>query len=201
MAIQVSGTAVISDARALTNITSIDGTTATSISAAITVIPTGVIAIWSGSVVSIPSGWLICDGTNATPDLRNRFVIGAGSTYAVAATGGATTTSTVVAHTHTVSGNTSASGTHTHTGTTSTIGNHTHTITQGGGNGNVVQSLIYDEQGGTKETSAAGSHSHTFTTDAGGDHTHTVSGNAASTGSASVSILNPYYALCYIMKT
>jgi hypothetical protein len=74
-------------------------------------------------VASIPSGWLICDGANATPDLRDRFVIGAGSTYAVDATGGATTTASVAAHTHTLSGNTSNSGTHTHTGTTSNTGN------------------------------------------------------------------------------
>jgi len=50
---------------------------------------TGIIAIWSGSIVSIPTGWVICDGNNGTPDLRNRFVVGAGDTYAVDANGGA----------------------------------------------------------------------------------------------------------------
>ena len=50
--------------------------------------PSGGIVMWSGSVASIPSGWLLCDGTNGTPDLRNRFIVGAGSTYAVGATGG-----------------------------------------------------------------------------------------------------------------
>jgi microcystin-dependent protein len=206
MAIQVSGTEVISDARALTNITSIDATTAASISAEIAGIPTGVIAIWSGSVASIPSGWLICDGANSTPDLRDRFVIGAGSTYAVDATGGATTTASVAAHTHTLSGNTSNSGTHTHTGSTSNTGNHSHNVGSYGDGEN----LPYKPQrvpagntaaSGNTATSNTGAHSHTFTTDAGGDHTHTLSGNAASTGDASVSILNPYYALCYIMKT
>ena len=49
----------------------------------------GIIAIWSGSIVSIPTGWVICDGNNGTPDLRNRFVVGAGDTYAVDANGGA----------------------------------------------------------------------------------------------------------------
>ena len=49
----------------------------------------GIIAIWSGSLVSIPPGWVICDGNNGTPDLRNRFVVGAGDTYAVDANGGA----------------------------------------------------------------------------------------------------------------
>ncbi|GAH94439.1 unnamed protein product, partial [marine sediment metagenome] len=45
---------------------------------------TGMILIWSGSVASIPGGWQICDGTNGTPDLRNKFIIGAGDTYAPA---------------------------------------------------------------------------------------------------------------------
>jgi hypothetical protein len=63
--------------------------------------PSGAIVLWSGSIGSIPSGWLICDGTSGTPDLRNRFVVGAGSTYAVAATGG-TADAIVVSHTHTM---------------------------------------------------------------------------------------------------
>jgi len=62
---------------------------------------TGMIIIWSGSLGSIPSGWVLCDGTNSTPDLRNRFVIAAGSTYAVGATGGSAD-SIVVSHTHTL---------------------------------------------------------------------------------------------------
>jgi hypothetical protein len=48
----------------------------------------GMIILWSGSVVSIPAGWLLCNGASSTPDLRDRFVVGAGSTYAVDATGG-----------------------------------------------------------------------------------------------------------------
>jgi len=51
-------------------------------------VPTGVILLWSGSTGSVPSGWYLCDGTNGTPDLRDRFIIGAGNTYAVNATGG-----------------------------------------------------------------------------------------------------------------
>jgi hypothetical protein len=57
-------------------------------SQAITTFSTGMILLWSGSIATIPSGWQICDGTNGTPDLRDRFIVGAGSTYAVAATGG-----------------------------------------------------------------------------------------------------------------
>lgn len=50
--------------------------------------PAGGIIIWSGAATNIPSGWALCDGTNGTPDLRSRFVLGAGSSYSVGATGG-----------------------------------------------------------------------------------------------------------------
>ena len=63
-------------------------------------IPSGGIIIWSGSVATIPTGWLLCNGSSSTPDLRNRFVVGAGSTYAVGATGGSAD-AVVVSHTHT----------------------------------------------------------------------------------------------------
>ena len=39
-------------------------------------VPSGAILMWSGSSDLIPDGWLLCDGTNGTPDLRNRFVVG-----------------------------------------------------------------------------------------------------------------------------
>ena len=60
----------------------------------------GMIMLWSGSSAAIPIGWLLCDGTSSTPNLRDRFVVGAGSTYAVGATGG-TADAVVVSHTHT----------------------------------------------------------------------------------------------------
>ena len=63
-------------------------------------IPSGGIILWSGSTGSVPSGWYLCDGTNGTPDLRNSFIVGAGNTYAVGATGG-TADAIVVSHTHT----------------------------------------------------------------------------------------------------
>jgi microcystin-dependent protein len=69
--------------------------------AAASPIPTGLITMWSGSTGSIPSGWVLCNGSNSTPDLRDRFVIAAGSTYAVGATGGSAD-SIVVSHTHTI---------------------------------------------------------------------------------------------------
>ena len=58
-------------------------------------VPSGVIMMWSGAANAIPSGYILCDGSNGTPDLRNRFVIGAGSNYAVGATGGGSTTTQV----------------------------------------------------------------------------------------------------------
>jgi len=65
-------------------------------------VPSGGIIMWSGSVASIPSGWFLCDGSNGTPDLRNRFIVGAGSTYNPSNTGGSAD-AIVVSHSHTVS--------------------------------------------------------------------------------------------------
>ena len=51
-------------------------------------IPVGLVCMWSGSTTDIPTGWALCNGSNGTPDLRGRFVVGAGSSYSVGATGG-----------------------------------------------------------------------------------------------------------------
>ena len=59
-------------------------------------IPSGGIILWSGAANAIPSGFVLCDGNNSTPDLRDRFVVGAGNTYSVGATGGATSASDTV---------------------------------------------------------------------------------------------------------
>jgi len=59
-------------------------------SAAVTPIPAGGIIMWSGSIGAIPTGYYLCNGQNGTPDLRDRFVVGAGNTYAVGNTGGFT---------------------------------------------------------------------------------------------------------------
>lgn len=49
---------------------------------------TGIVVAWSGAIVDIPTGWALCDGTQGTPDLRDRFVVGAGTTYNPSDTGG-----------------------------------------------------------------------------------------------------------------
>lgn len=53
-------------------------------------VPENVITPWSGAIANIPSGWSLCDGNNGTPDLRNKFIVGAGDTYDPDDTGGAT---------------------------------------------------------------------------------------------------------------
>jgi len=58
----------------------------------------GMIISWSGSVATIPGGWALCNGDNGTPDLRDRFVVGVGTTYNPDDSGGAAT------HTHTFTG-------------------------------------------------------------------------------------------------
>jgi hypothetical protein len=64
-------------------------------------VPSGGIILWSGSTASIPTGWFLCNGSNSTPDLRSRFLVGAGSTYAVGATGGSADAITV-SHSHAI---------------------------------------------------------------------------------------------------
>ena len=70
------------------------------------IIPSGGIIIWSGASNAIPTGFLLCDGSNSTPDLRDRFIVGAGNSYSVGATGGANsvtlTTAQIPSHNHSI---------------------------------------------------------------------------------------------------
>lgn len=132
----------------------------------------GMIMLWSGSSATIPSGWVLCDGTNSTPDLRNRFVVGATSTYAVGATGGSAD-AIVVSHTHTA---------------TVTDPGHNHTYDKSGsigvsGGSNGVASLSFS----SVNTSTAS--------------TGITVSNSTTGSSGTNANLPPYYALCYIMKT
>lgn len=76
-------------------------------------IPVGGIIMWSGSIASIPTGWSLCNGSNGTPNLLDRFIVGAGSGYSVAGTGGSAD-ATLVSHSHTATSTVSDPG-HSHT--------------------------------------------------------------------------------------
>ena len=188
----------------------IDGVAVTATAAQLnTAIPAGVITLWSGSIATIPAGWLLCDGTLGTPNLRDRFVVGAGTTYAVATIGGATTvtlaTGNLPSHTHAVNGSTGIeSANHTHSGTTSTDPGHTHTIPIGSGTNSANPNNQATNGNGTstQSTGSAGSHAHNFNTNAQSvSHTHAISFTSGATGSGTAfNILPPYYALAYIMK-
>lgn len=141
------------------------------------VVPRGCILLWSGSTSTIPGGWALCNGQNGTPDLRDRFVVGAGSTYAVAAKGGATTvtltTSQIPSHTHSIASD----------------GDHTHTIDfNRAGSGASVYTGLSAINSGTSSV---------MTSNSAGAHTHTA---GSSGGGGAHENLPPYYALCYIMK-
>jgi hypothetical protein len=138
----------------------------------ITTFVAGMIMLWSGSSATIPSGWLLCDGTNSTPDLRNRFVVGATSTYAVGATGGSAD-AIVVSHTHTA---TVTDPGHLHT---YGVGNTVNYA--GGGNGS------RDQAANPLNTSSA--------------FTGITVSNSTTGSSGTNANLPPYYALCYIMKS
>lgn len=191
-------------------------------------VPSGGIILWSGAANAIPTGWYLCDGQNGTPDLRDKFVVGAGNNYAVGATGGSAD-ATLVEHTHNVTGSTNnhnghshtggtnSTGSHTHTGSTNTTGAHSHRwgtddgVGANGGNNNPDANggtdwrAFTDTQGDHSHnisTNSEGSHSHNVNTNQDGAHSHNVNGSTNSQGSSATGAnLPPYYALCYIMKT
>ena len=139
-------------------------------------IPVGGIILWSGSVASIPAGWLLCNGAYSTPNLADRFIIGAGNTYAVNAAGGSTDAITV-SHTHTA---------------TSTDAGHTHGFTNFLSNDNTGGGKAafsnFDNQGNAS-----------YITDSS---TASITTTNASAGVTGVNAnMPPYYALCYIIKT
>ena len=152
------------------NLYGIIGVTVTSTG---TTIPLGVITLWYGSIGSVPTGWYLCDGSNGTPDLRNRFIVGAGSTYSVAATGGSAD-AIVVTHTHTAT-------------STVTDPGHLHTYSQPVGPGGQGTGALSSQ--GPANTGSAVTGITVATTNANAG----VSGTNAN--------LPPYYALAYIMKS
>lgn len=179
----VAGTLVSSGTVDITGAFRLDGTAGASgqilVSAGGSSTPTwgnafvaGMIMLWSGSSATIPSGWVLCDGTNSTPDLRNRFVVGATSTYAVGATGGSAD-AIVVSHTHTA---------------TVTDPGHLHTY--------LFPTSIGLSGGGNNLAANAGGSQNTSTASTGITVSNSTTGSSGTNAN-----LPPYYALCYIMKT
>ena len=159
---------------------------------------TGMIMLWSGSTGTIPSGWALCNGSNGTPNLRNRFVVGAGSTYAVNATGGSAN-ATLVSHNHTAS--TSVA---TKTGLNGTL----TLLNRGGSSG--ASSLMANSSGSIVRNNSTGSYGAGWQGEGGSNsstatltlnHNHSASTSVNSAGSSATNAnLPPYYALAYIMK-
>lgn len=122
-----------------------------------TSIPSDTIAIWAGNIANIPSGWVVCDGLNSTPNLQDRFVVGAGSSYSVDDTGGVDSvllsTSQLAAHSH--GGSTSSDDAH---GSGATTDNTDPT----GSETTDPEYAYTPTTGGTPDTttSAGGSHDH-----------------------------------------
>jgi microcystin-dependent protein len=145
-----------------------------------TTIPAGLISLWSGSIGSIPSGWNLCDGSNGTPNLTDRFIVGAGSTYAVNGTGGASAVTLVTAN----------MPAHTHTATSVvTDPGHTHTIPR-------TENITGAGPNAIEDGPVVGS----YTVPSNTTGISVATTNASVGSGTSFSILNPYYALAYIMK-
>lgn len=145
-----------------------------------TTIPSGLISLWYGSIGSVPSGWYLCDGSNGTPDLRDRFIVGAGSTYSVSATGGSKD-AIVVSHTHTA----------TSTSTVTDTG-HVHGVYSAG---------QVSPRGGNEQPLGLSTSSGYNTASAVTGITVATSTTNASAGvSGTNANLPPYYALAYVMK-
>ena len=158
----------------------------------------GMIILWSGNTGNIPSGFVLCNGSNSTPDLRDRFVVGAGSSYNPGSTGGSNSvtlsTTQIPSHNHTTP-------------------NHRHSFS--GSTNNDTHSHTWDRQDaandqGYRPWPASNNDCRRTTANTGNDtHNHSFSGNTGyhqgtttSTGSGSSHENRPpYYALCYIMKT
>lgn len=160
-------------------------------------LPTGVIVKWSGLATAVPGGYHLCDGSSGTPDLRDKFVIGAGLTFAPSQTGGAaavsTSTATAGAHSHggatvassplAMSGSTDVQGAHSHGGATAAhalsaaeLAPHSHTVTAGfsSGGGSAFSFGVASITGPVGTDSAGSGAGHTHGVSVDGNHSHTV---------------------------
>lgn len=186
---------------------------------------TGMIINWWGTLPNIPVGWALCDGTNGTPDLRGKFVAGAGGAIA-SGTAGGFADAFLPSHTHTgTSGGQSASHTHAVTASeTSMSAEHRHFIgamenggnqqgttafttfnlwhSQGGGNFEYYSANDVTTEANGGLSSWDGAHTHTVSVTVGnasGDHTHNIT-VAATGGDGAGKNIPPYVGLYFIMK-
>jgi hypothetical protein len=146
-------------------------------------VPAGVIVMWSGAIAAIPTGWLLCNGANSTPDLRDRFIIGARQDDA-----GVAKTNVTGSLTQTGGSKDAIVVSHTHTATVTDPG-HNHTYSALAGTSN--------HPTGTGSTEARGQ-VESYNT---GSKTTGISVSNSTEGSSGANAnLVPYYALAYIMK-
>lgn len=154
-------------------------------------IPRGIITMWSGAIAAIPPGWALCDGTNGTPDLRDRFIAGARQDE-----GGVAKTN--VTGTITVSGD-GVIPTHSHGAgalSTTNAGEHGHNLDYYVGElNNDLQFL----QNPSLRYNAISERISQLTANTAGSHLHTIAGSTANTGSGTKNVA-VYYALAFIMK-
>jgi len=137
--------------------------------------------MWSGSTGNIPTGWTLCDGTDGAPDLRDRFIAGAGGQYNSNDTGGeddvTLTESELPGHNH--SGSTNVDGAHNHEvllgyGSGSNFDRPTVLGRASSSDEKDLNNPSYGNSNGNGDAYIqAGSHSHNLTTNnTGGDQAH-----------------------------
>lgn len=155
-------------------------------------IPRGIISMWAGGVGDVPSGWHLCDGTNGTPDLRDRFIVAAGSSYPPGYTGGSLT------YTPTITVNGSGTGVQVgyHTLTIAEMPSHNHTLhIYHGGDSAGGRCTDYGGRGYIQDDTC-------LPTGGNQGHNHSIIdyGHVHSAYASAIDSRPPYYALAFIMK-
>ena len=153
-------------------------------------LPSGVIILWSGAIGSIPAGYYLCNGSNGTPDLRDRFVIGAGNNYSVAQTGGSADL-IVVSHNHTATSVVTDAG-HSHA---------THGAGEIPGYGYLSNESTNFSSGGAASFGSSATVDTEFRTSTNTTGITVATTNTSAGTSGTGANIPPYYALCYIMKS